>query len=131
IESLCQDGTINFHDGASIVADSIIHCTGYSYHFPFLDTKGIVTVNDNRVGPLYEHVFPPFLAPSLSFVGLPWMTVPFVLCELQSKWIACILSGKTLLPSENNMMEAVKDFYARNEAVGRPNHYTHCLGTYQ
>jgi len=43
----------------------------YSYAFPFLDTKGIVVVDDNRVGPLYEHTFPPSLAPSLSFVGIP------------------------------------------------------------
>lgn len=29
-------------------------------------------MGDNNVGPLYEHVFPPFLAPSIGFVGLPW-----------------------------------------------------------
>lgn len=43
----------------------------YSYAFPFLDTKGKVIVDDERVGPLYEHTFPPSLAPSLSFVGIP------------------------------------------------------------
>lgn len=43
----------------------------YSYTFPFLDTKGIVAVDDCRVGPLYEHTFPPSLAPSLSFIGIP------------------------------------------------------------
>jgi len=37
-----------------------------------------VTVDDNRVGPLYKHVFPPALAPWLSFVGLPWKVVPHV-----------------------------------------------------
>lgn len=34
--------------------------------------NGIVTVDDNRVGPLYKHVFPPELAPFLSFIGIPW-----------------------------------------------------------
>lgn len=29
-------------------------------------------MDDNCVGPLYKHVFPPQLAPSLSFIGLPW-----------------------------------------------------------
>lgn len=43
----------------------------YSYTFPFLDTKGIVAIDDDRVGPLYEHTFPPSLAPSLSFIGIP------------------------------------------------------------
>ena len=42
----------------------------YHYHFPFLDLDGL-TVDDNRVGPLYNHVFPPKYAPNLSFVGLP------------------------------------------------------------
>ncbi|KAJ6887586.1 hypothetical protein NC652_028751 [Populus alba x Populus x berolinensis] len=30
----------------------------YSDTFPFLDTKGIVAVDDDREGPLYEHTFP-------------------------------------------------------------------------
>jgi hypothetical protein len=42
----------------------------YRYYYPFLDTKGLVTAND-IVKPIYQHVFPPSLAPSLSFVGLP------------------------------------------------------------
>jgi len=42
----------------------------YRYHFPFLDLDGLA-VDDNRVGPLYGHVFPPKYAPSLSFVGVP------------------------------------------------------------
>ena len=60
-----------FGDGSSVLADTVIYCTGYNYAFPFLDTEGAVTVDDNRVGPLFEHVFPPSLAPSLSFVGIP------------------------------------------------------------
>jgi hypothetical protein len=60
--------------GSCVVADAVIYCTGYKYNysFPFLDTGGLVTVDDNRVGPLYEPTFPPALAPSsLSFVGVP------------------------------------------------------------
>ncbi|XP_038978805.1 flavin-containing monooxygenase FMO GS-OX-like 9, partial [Phoenix dactylifera] len=67
IESLCEDGQVLFVDGSSVIADSIIYCTGYSYSLPFLDTKGMIVVDDDRVGPLYEHTFPPLLAPSLSF----------------------------------------------------------------
>jgi hypothetical protein len=61
-----------FKNGKTVYADTIMHCTGYKYYFPFLDTKGEVTVEDNRVGPLYKHVFPPALSPGLSFIGLPW-----------------------------------------------------------
>lgn len=102
IKSVHEDGTVLFQDGSVVLADFIMQCTGYrkfhvqhkinrelnerikdiiygpftftryKYHFPFLDTNGIVTVQDNRVGPLYKHVFPPELAPWLSFVGLAW-----------------------------------------------------------
>ncbi|GLU00435.1 hypothetical protein SLE2022_178070 [Rubroshorea leprosula] len=58
-------------DGSAVSADVIVHYTGYRYHFPFLRTNGIVTVDDNRVGPLYQHVFPPSLALRLSFLRLP------------------------------------------------------------
>ena len=109
IESVHKDGSVIFNDGSVVLADVILHCTGYApiywtpilqgsqwigksntgknstitwsfftfsrykYHLPFLDTNGIVTVEDNCVGPLYKHTFPPALAPWLSFVGLPLM----------------------------------------------------------
>lgn len=53
----------------------------YKYYFPFLDTKGEVIVEDNRVGPLYKHVFPPALSPGLSFIGLPWQVNDFYKCD--------------------------------------------------
>lgn len=73
IESASKDGSITFQNGKVVQADTIVHCTGYKYHFPFLNTNEYITVDDNCVGPLYKHVFPPALAPSLSFIGLPWM----------------------------------------------------------
>jgi hypothetical protein len=42
----------------------------YRYHFPYLETNGIVTIEDECVGPLYKHIFPPSLAPWLSFIGI-------------------------------------------------------------
>ncbi|GMP42873.1 hypothetical protein CsSME_00012466 [Camellia sinensis var. sinensis] len=65
IVNVCEDGTVAFEDGSYVHADTIFHCTGYKYNFPFLKTNGIVSVEDKRVGPLYKHVFPPKLAPSL------------------------------------------------------------------
>lgn len=67
------DGSVVFQDGKVVFADAIVQCTGYKYCFPFLETNGYVTVEDNRVGPLYKHVFPPAPAPGLSFIGLPSM----------------------------------------------------------
>ncbi|GAA0175438.1 oxygenase [Lithospermum erythrorhizon] len=131
IKSVHDDGAVTFEDGGTIYADVILYCTGYKYHFPFLDTNEIVTVDDNRVGPLYKHVFPPMLAPWLSFVGLPWKVIPFPLCELQSKWIASVLSGQVSLPSADDMMADVEAFYSSMEASSVPKRYTHNMSDYQ
>ncbi|XP_074574494.1 flavin-containing monooxygenase FMO GS-OX-like 9 [Curcuma longa] len=110
IELLCEDGTVLFADGSSVVADTILYCTGYSYSFPFLDTKGVINVDENRIGPLYEHTFPPSLAPSLSFVGIPQKLIIFRFFESQARWIAQVLSGKRKLPSaEEMMMKAIEE----------------------
>ncbi|XP_043725021.1 flavin-containing monooxygenase FMO GS-OX5-like [Telopea speciosissima] len=125
IECVSEDGKVAFQDGSSVFADIIFHCTGYKFNFPFLETNGIVTVEDNRVGPLYKHVFPPRLSPWLSFVGIPLMVIPFMTFELQAKWLAQVLSGKVLLPSEQEMMNSVEEHYRHMVETGRPKHYTH------
>ncbi|XP_043810291.1 flavin-containing monooxygenase FMO GS-OX-like 4 isoform X2 [Manihot esculenta] len=131
IESVHEDGSLVFRNGRVVQADIILHCTGYKYHFPFLETNGIVTVEDNRVGPLYKHVFPPVLAPSLSFIGLAWKVVPFPMFEFQSKWIAGVLSGRIALPLQEEMMEDIEDFYRSLEASNFPKRYTHYMGDSQ
>ncbi|CAA7029072.1 unnamed protein product [Microthlaspi erraticum] len=131
IETARDDGSIVFQNGKVVQADTIVHCTGYKYHFPFLNTNDYITVDDNCVGPLYKHVFPPALAPGLSFIGLAWMSLHFFLVELQSKWVASVLSGRVTLPSQDEMMEDVNDFCAMLDANGIPKRYTHRLGTFQ
>ncbi|KAJ7944767.1 Flavin-containing monooxygenase [Quillaja saponaria] len=131
IESVHDDGRVIFQDGSTVNADVILHCTGYKYHFPFLETDGALSVDDNCVGPLYEHVFPPALAPGLSFIGLPWKVLPFPMFELQSKWIAGVLSYRIALPSKEEMMEKVKAFYSSLEASGIPKRYTHNMAITQ
>ncbi|KAH8493198.1 hypothetical protein H0E87_022446 [Populus deltoides] len=131
IETLQEDGRVVFVDGSWLIADTILHCTGYSYTFPFLDTKGMVAVDDDRVGPLYEHTFPPALAPSLSFVGIPRKIIGFPFFEAQAKWIAQLLSGKRTLPSREEMMRSIEEFYRSRDAAAIPKHYTHDIGDFE
>ncbi|XP_073287855.1 flavin-containing monooxygenase FMO GS-OX-like 4 [Primulina huaijiensis] len=131
ISYVCKDGTVAFEDGKEVFADVILHCTGYKYHFPFLETNGVVTVDDNRVGPLYKHIFPPALAPWISFVGLPWKVVPFPMFEYQCKWLAGVLSGQIPLPTINEMMADVEGFYSSMEASGIAKRFTHRVGDLQ
>ncbi|VAI25625.1 unnamed protein product [Triticum turgidum subsp. durum] len=134
IERAEEDGSLVFQDGSRIKADVILHCTGYKYSFPFLggdddgELAGAIFVDDNRVGPLYKHVFPPILAPHISFIGLPFRTIPFLVFQLQSKWVAGVLSGRLELPSQEAMMRDVDAFYSDMEARGCPRRRTHDLG---
>ena len=51
--------------------------------------------------------------------------------ELQSKWVAAVLSGRVMLPSEDKTMEDVTAFYAKRDANKLPKRYTHKLGECQ
>ncbi|KAL5728226.1 hypothetical protein ACHQM5_001338 [Ranunculus cassubicifolius] len=131
INGAYKDGRLVFEDGTSVLVDIILHCTGYKYDFPFLDTGGVVTVDENRVDPLYKHVFPPSLAPWLSFIGIPFLNIPFSFFEAQSKWVARILSGRASLPSEEEMISSVNAHYSKLESAGVPKGYTHVMGLSQ
>ncbi|KAL5544559.1 hypothetical protein UlMin_008343 [Ulmus minor] len=131
IDCLQEDGKVLFVDGSWVIADTIIYCTGYSYTFPFLDTKGIVVIDDDRVGPLYEHTFPPSLAPSLSFIGIPRKIIGFPFFESQAIWIAQVLSGKRTLPSWDDMMQSIKEFYHSRDLAGIPKKNTHDIADFE
>ncbi len=45
--------------------------------------------------------------------------------ELQSKLVARVLSGRSALPSQQQMEEEVEAFYRSLESKGVPSHYTH------
>ncbi|PUZ68810.1 hypothetical protein GQ55_2G058400 [Panicum hallii var. hallii] len=131
VARLCADGRVAFADGSCVAADAVVYCTGYVYSFPFLDTGGAVTVKDNRVAPLFEHTFPPSLAPSLSFVGVPMRVfVPWFL-EAQARWIARVLAGRAALPPEEDMLRAVREDYRAREMAGLPARYSHDIGLFK
>eukprot|EP00959_Pyramimonas_sp_CCMP1952_P240876 5034129-Pyramimonas_sp.AAC.1 len=48
-------------------------------------------------------------APTLSLIGIPWKIIPFPQFELQSKWVARVLSGRVTLPTQAEMEEAVRE----------------------
>ncbi|KAK9716421.1 hypothetical protein RND81_06G231800 [Saponaria officinalis] len=130
IDKAYADGRVGFQDGTEVIANVILHCTGYKHHYPFLHTDGAVNVDDNRVGPLYKHVFPPALAPGIAFVGIPNFVITSLHFELQSKWIAGILSERISLPSEEEMMQDVETLYSKLEASNVPKRHTHMLGDF-
>jgi hypothetical protein len=58
---------------------------------------------------------------------VPFQTIVFQTLEQESKWVAAVLSGRATLPSEEDMMVAVREHYQLMEEAGRPKRHTHTL----
>lgn len=50
-----------------------------------------------------------------------------MLLELQSKWVAQVLSEKITLPPEEDMVASMDAYYLQMEETGKPKHHTHLL----
>ena len=126
-----SDGSVVFEDDTVAAdCDVCVFCTGYKYRFEFLPTD-LVSVEDNHVAPLYEHCISAN-APSMSFVGLPWKVVPFPMFELQSEWIARMLSGVVPMPTREECARGAAELEAKLEPHGEiPRRHAHLFGDAQ
>ena len=99
-------GEVGFDDGSSQPVDAIIYATGYKTTFPFID-RSLFEVKDGGVA-LYRRIIPPAL-PGLFMVGLVQPVGPTIpLVEIQARWIASVLAGKTALPDRATMEEEIR-----------------------
>ena len=57
--------------------------------------------------------------------------IHFFVFELQSKWVAGVLSERISLPSKAKMMEDVEAFYSELEAKEIPKRHTHKIHDYK
>lgn len=128
--AISPDGRLEFAGGRSAPpVDDFLFCTGYEYSFPFLD-EAIVAVDDNRVHPLFQQIIPPAY-PTLAFIGIPFLIVPFPLFEMQAKWFAAMLEGRVALPDEQAMRDQTDQDYEKKRAAGWLNRHMHKLGDAQ
>ncbi len=85
-------------DGSRIESvDVLLYCTGYRYAVPFLNAPDVVRVDDGWIHPLYLDLFS-VVTPSLGFIGLGNMIIPFPQYELQAAAFAAVTAGTTTLP---------------------------------
>ncbi|MBA0714857.1 hypothetical protein Golax_013805 [Gossypium laxum] len=119
IDCAHEDGKVVFQDGSIVEADVIIHCTGYKFHLPFLKSNGIVTVDDNRVGPLYKHIFPPSLAPWLSFVGLNYRVSFYLPFDQNVSWELNVTSEQEVAVSSPNAMSHPSEFCSNVSLIAK------------
>jgi aliphatic glucosinolate S-oxygenase len=121
---------IELADGERLTGvDQVLLCTGYQYQFPFLD-EALITIDDNLVHGLHQHIL---LAkrPTLAFIGLPYLVIPFPLFLIQSQWLNAVLTGQLQLPDAPQLIALSDAEVAQHLAKpGEPRHF-HRLGADQ
>ncbi len=105
---------VYFADGSHDTFDVIVYATGYKVSFPFFgnDFFNVESSNDLQ---LYRRVVHPDF-PGLYFLGLlqPLGAI-MPLAEVQSRWIAELITGRCRLPDKNPMQLAVSRDNNRNK----------------
>jgi len=101
-------------DGTELPADVIIYCTGYDIRFPFFNPE-LLDVQDNEL-PLFERVVHPDMT-NLFFIGLVQPLCAIMpIAEVQSKWVAALLSGEYALPPQAEVRRRTLKDYRRARA---------------
>lgn len=109
--TLSFDATgVIFADGSRRDIDVVVMCTGFASTLPFLDANQLLSVGfspDDQLQPtlLHRHLFHPDL-PGLAFIG-HYRGPYFPVMELQSRWVAGIISGDYPLPTTEAMMDGI------------------------
>ncbi|KAL6044837.1 Flavin-containing monooxygenase [Balamuthia mandrillaris] len=165
IKSLRSNGKVEFcEEGDETtrtteeVVDTILLCTGYLYHYPFLSRSCGVELTPAegdspsqvqggvRVKPLYKHIFHARY-PSLCFIGLCFKVLPFPCFEVQTRCVVAAFSSllhhqttqtkeaenggkedKTFIPSIEAMQKGCMEEEQQREELHIPERKAHMLG---
>jgi hypothetical protein len=118
VSRLHPDGSIELACNTRLdPVNTILFCTGYEYHFPFLNNDNGTTTpatldcipGQRRVGPLYQQLWHAQYS-NLSFVGIPFFVLPFPLVELQAQAVVAQLL-ECQLPLESERMTSAQEDY--------------------
>uniref|UniRef100_A0A3Q3Q7R1 Flavin-containing monooxygenase n=1 Tax=Monopterus albus TaxID=43700 RepID=A0A3Q3Q7R1_MONAL len=110
-----KDSGVVFKDGTvEENIDTVVFCTGYNEHFPFLPSA----LSEGPYGELtlYKRLFPPALQHhTLAIMGLFRAKGPIMpIVEMQARWAVKVFSGSSLLPSKEKMLAVIESDRRRN-----------------
>jgi hypothetical protein len=116
-------GGVSFADGTRQDLDGVILCTGFTAALPFfdrpvLDTIGFDATDQLQPKLLHRNMFHPDL-PGLTFIG-HYRGPNFPVMELQSRWIARILTGVQPMPDVATMRQGIAEERAMRIREPRP-----------
>ncbi|KFM65175.1 Flavin-containing monooxygenase FMO GS-OX-like 2, partial [Stegodyphus mimosarum] len=130
IESV-QKSSVTFIGGKKYQCDAILICTGYLYTYPFFHPKCKIEIGDQKVSPLYLHLFH-IDYPTLAIWAVPKLIIPFPIYDQQVKVFLKFLKGIVKLPSKEEMRgDAERDFLKRLESGFKPRHAHVMPGDFQ
>ncbi len=112
-----EGNTATFKDGTTKDVDSIILCTGYQHHFPFLpDELRLKTANRLATADLYKGVVW-VNNPKLMYLGMQDQWFTFNMFDGQAWYVRDIIMGRIDVPSKDVMAKDVEDRIAAEDAI--------------
>lgn len=111
IKEITAKGAI-FLDDSSASVDTILHCTGFNYSFPFLSTECGIYVDDNYVQPLYKHIVN-IRYPTMAFIGLTFVSLTHDVIDIQSRFVLEFWVNGKPFPSAKEMLEDTHNDFER------------------
>jgi len=131
ITKLDADGTVWFSDGTyEKDIDVVIFSTGYEYSFPFLAEECGISIRDNVVDDLYQHLLP-ITRPTLCFIGLVTKVAPFPIFHYQAHYLLSLFRGKTFLPTVDEMRRTLEEDRRIRKEEGLPFRFSHMMNARQ
>ena len=116
-------GGVTFADGTRQELDGVILCTGFTAALPFFDRPVLNAIGfdaKDQLQPklLHRNMFHPDL-PGITFIG-HYRGPNFPVMELQSRWLARILTGEQPMPDLATMRDGIAEERAMRIRVPRP-----------
>lgn len=106
-----------FIDGTSAQIDSVIFCTGYKHHFPFLeDDLRLCTENTLWINGLYKGVFWENNT-NLIYLAMQNQVYTFPLFYAQANYVRDVILGAISLPSKEEMEKDSNKWREREKTV--------------
>ena len=125
LESI-SSSSVTFIGGKKYDCDAIILCTGYLYTYPFLHSRCGVEIGDQKVTPLYMHMFL-INDPTLAIWAIPKLILPFPIYDQQVKVFLKFLKGIIQLPSKEVMLKEAEDDFKQRIELGFKHRHAHLM----
>ena len=113
-----QGSTVHFSDGSQGEFQSIVYCTGYRHHFPFLPHHLRLTTDKNcwYPDPLYKGMF--FQdQPRLIYMGMQNLWYSLLLFDAQAFYVRDVIRGVIKLPEESARADDIQLWKNRESSI--------------